>query len=52
MVIVDSTDPIGPAVGLFSAEFYKNVFEALNEDGILVAQTESPILFDNLVKNI
>lgn len=52
VVIVDSTDPIGPAVGLFSAEFYKNVFEALNEDGILVAQTESPILFDNLVKKI
>jgi len=52
VVIVDSTDPIGPAVGLFSADFYKNVFEALNEDGILVAQTESPILFADLVKKI
>lgn len=52
VVIVDSTDPIGPAVGLFSAEFYKNVFEALNENGIMVAQTETPILFADLVKQI
>jgi len=52
VVIVDSTDPIGPAVGLFSADFYKNVFEALNEDGIMVAQTETPILFPDLVKKI
>jgi spermidine synthase len=28
MIIVDSTDPIGPAVGLFAKEFYQNVFAA------------------------
>lgn len=52
IVIVDSTDPIGPAVGLFSTEFYKNVSAALNENGILVAQTETPILFGDLVNKI
>jgi len=52
VVIVDSTDPIGPAVGLFSVEFYKNVFDALNDNGILVAQTETPILFPDLVRKI
>jgi len=52
VIIVDSTDPIGPAVGLFSHEFYNNVSEALNENGIMVAQTETPILFGDLIKKI
>ncbi|MCS6905800.1 MAG: polyamine aminopropyltransferase [Bacteroidia bacterium] len=42
IVIVDSTDPIGPAEGLFTIDFYKNVYRILNEDGILVVQSESP----------
>ncbi len=43
-IIIDSTDPVGQAARLFSAEFYQNVYEALREDGIMVAQTESPFL--------
>ena len=42
IVIVDSTDPIGPAVPLFGEEFYKNVFRILNEEGVVSAQGESP----------
>lgn len=42
LVIVDSTDPIGPAVGLFQADFYRAVRSALTEGGIMAAQTESP----------
>ena len=42
MVLVDSTDPFGPAKPLFSKEFYKNVFHILKEDGLLVVQSESP----------
>ena len=42
IVIVDSTDPIGPGVGLFSKDFYKNIKRLLNEDGIVTAQCESP----------
>ncbi|MDK2784416.1 MAG: spermidine synthase [Bacillota bacterium] len=42
VIIVDSSDPVGPAVGLFGAEFYANVARALKPDGLFVAQTESP----------
>ena len=42
LIIVDSTDPIGPGVELFTLEFYENCFNALVDDGILVNQHESP----------
>lgn len=42
LIIVDSTDPIGPAVGLFAQEFYRDLHAALKEDGMFVAQTEPP----------
>ncbi len=42
LIIVDSTDPIGPGVELFTLEFYENCFDALVDDGILVNQHESP----------
>ena len=41
VVIVDSTDPVGPAVPLFGKEFYADVHKALSEDGIVTAQGES-----------
>lgn len=42
LIIVDSTDPVGPGEGLFTKEFYGNCCKALNENGILVNQHESP----------
>lgn len=42
LILVDSTDPIGPGEGLFTLDFYKNCHKALNENGILVNQHESP----------
>ena len=42
VIMVDSTEPVGPAIGLFSQNFYASVFKALKEDGIMVAQSESP----------
>ena len=42
LIIVDSTDPIGPGEGLFTREFYKNCYESLTDKGILVNQGESP----------
>lgn len=51
VIIVDSTDPIGPAVELFSEDFYQSVAGALKEDGILVAQTESPFVNSDLVSD-
>lgn len=52
LIVVDSTDPIGAAVGLFSKEFYASVYEALTEDGIFVAQTESPFFEEELIKRV
>jgi spermidine synthase len=51
MIIVDSTDPIGPAVVLFAKEFYQNVFAALRQDGLFVAQTESPFFHPDLIRD-
>ncbi len=42
IIIVDGSDPVGPAEGLFSTEFYTNCYNALKEGGILIAQGESP----------
>ncbi len=42
IIIVDGSDPVGPAEGLFSVEFYKNCYNALKKDGIMLAQGESP----------
>jgi spermidine synthase len=42
LIIVDSTDPFGPGEGLFTREFYGNCYKALNDEGILVNQHESP----------
>jgi spermidine synthase len=41
-IVVDSSDPVGPSVGLFSADFYKNVYRALTPNGVMAAQSESP----------
>ncbi len=47
IVIVDSTDPVGPARQLFSEEFYRAAYNALNDDGILITQAGSVYLFTN-----
>ena len=43
VILIDSTDPIGPGEKLFTAEFYQNVLKALTENGIMACQSESPI---------
>lgn len=42
VILVDSTDPIGPAQPLFGAEFYQDLYNCLNDNGIVVSQGESP----------
>jgi spermidine synthase len=42
-ILVDSTDPIGAAVVLFSEEFYLACRKALRPHGVLVSQTGSPV---------
>ncbi len=52
IVIVDSTDPVGPAEGLFNKAFYASCFRALKDDGILVQQSESPLVLLELIKQM
>ncbi|AGC69285.1 spermidine synthase SpeE [Thermoclostridium stercorarium subsp. stercorarium DSM 8532] len=42
LIIVDSTDPVGPGEALFTEDFYRNCYKALKDDGIMVNQHESP----------
>jgi len=43
VIIVDSTDPVGPAEGLFNQAFYEQCLRCLSEGGILIQQSESPL---------
>ena len=52
VIIVDSTDPVGPAAGLFSTAFYQDCFNALKSGGILVQQSESPLIHMPLLKSM
>jgi spermidine synthase len=44
VIIVDSTDPIGPGEVLFTESFYRNCHRCLTADGILVNQNGVPFL--------
>lgn len=53
VIIVDSTDPVGPAEGLFKAEFFEHCHRALAEGGVLVQQSESPLLHsDTIIRDL
>ncbi len=52
IILVDSTDPVGPAAGLFEHGFYQGIFNALKDDGIFVAQTESPFVTEKLIEKV
>jgi spermidine synthase len=52
VIIVDSTDPIGPGEILFSEAFYRACREALGEDGLLVQQSESPLLHQEILQRM
>lgn len=49
VIIVDSTDPVGPALGLFSEEFYRDCFACLSENGMVVQQSESALYHLKLI---
>ena len=52
IILIDSTDPMGPGEGLFTDEFYTNVKNALKPEGIMVAQSESPFAQAESVKKM
>ena len=44
LIIVDSSDPYGPAEGLFTREFYGTCYKALRDDGILINPARVAVL--------
>lgn len=42
VILLDGSDPVGPAEGLFSAEFYRGCARLLAEHGVFALQSESP----------
>ena len=52
VILVDSTDPVGPAQGLFTEGFYRNCLDALTPQGVLAAQSESPLFHAKLIREM
>jgi spermidine synthase len=52
LIIVDSSDPIGPAEVLFQEQFYKNMFDALKENGISVSQSEGMFFDREIIRKL
>ena len=52
IVIVDSTDPIGPGEALFTAEFYRACHRALRDGGLVVQQSESPMIHQDILRRM
>lgn len=52
IVLIDSTDPMGPGEGLFTEEFYTNVKISLKKGGIVAAQSESPVVNKEEIKKM
>ncbi len=52
VVMVDSTEPVGPAVQLFERGFYAAIHAALKEDSMFVAQTDNPWLKADLMRQV
>ena len=52
LIIVDSTDPVGPAVGLFTQGFFESCLRALAPGGLVVQQSESPLLHLDILRDM
>ncbi len=56
VIIIDGSDPVGPAEGLYDSPFYASAKRCLAAGGVLVSQTESPIAmaedFARIVKTL
>lgn len=52
IIIIDSTDPIGPAEGLFSRKFYTQCHRILGENGLVIQQSESPLLHMKILRDM
>lgn len=52
VIVVDSSDPVGPAEGLFSEAFYANAHRILRPGGVLCTQGESLWIHTALIEQV
>lgn len=52
VVLLDGSDPVGPAEGLFGEPFYRDVARLMPEQGVFALQSESPLLFERVFFDI
>ena len=52
VIIVDSTDPIGPGEVLFTSEFYAACLRALADGGLIIQQSESPLIHADILERL
>lgn len=52
VILLDLSDPIGPAADLFQKSFHQQVYDQLTDNGIMVAQAESPYYNKDTVQAI
>lgn len=51
ILLLDRSDPYGPSIGLYKETFYKNIFNSLKSDGLMVCQSESPYFYLDILTN-
>lgn len=52
VALVDSTDPQGPAAGLFGPEFYAHLARRLTSDGLVAVQSGSAVYQHDLIRSV
>ncbi len=52
VIILDTSDPVGPAQGLYTEEFYNSLKDCLSNGGIIAIQSESPWWQDRTIKDL
>ena len=52
VILVDSSDPEGPALGLFGPQFYSDAYRALKPGGMVVSQAESCNFYGPMLKDM
>ncbi|NJM46817.1 MAG: polyamine aminopropyltransferase [Alkalinema sp. RU_4_3] len=52
LIVIDSSDPVGPSEGLFSEGFYRDVYRVLKTGGSLTVQSEGPMFNTSAFKDL
>jgi spermidine synthase len=52
LIVIDSSDPVGPSEGLFSESFYRDVYRALKTGGVITVQSEGPMFNSSAFRDL